>query len=386
GNEYKKSNDEFKKSKDDYKKDNDEYKKSNDEFKKSNDEFKKSNDEFKKSKDGYKEKSKDKDGYINAHFNDKKSIKSILSKTDQIDLKVKSEMNEITTKNLKTLLTGQAKKFPYNNMSLIILSGAKGSMVNFAQISTLLGQQELEGKRVPLMVSGRSLPCYGAFNAEVAAGGYIFGRFLTGIGQTEFYFHCMAGREGLIDTAVKTSLSGYLQRCLIKHLEGVRVEYDRTVRNSNKAIIQFQYGEDNKDTTRCSYDGENEFFENNNKVLQTCFKKNKPRKVRKNSKDLFTMRKFVDPGESVGIIAAQAIGEPSTQMTLNTSHLAGVGSKNVTLGMPRLRELLMVASKNPQTPLIIAPIRENADTNDVNGNTNDVNGNTNDVNGNTNDV
>ncbi|KAG0439040.1 DNA-directed RNA polymerase I subunit 1 [Dictyocoela muelleri] len=315
----------------------------------------------------------------------KQTVKKLFSKTDQVDLKVKSEMNSITTENHKTLLTGQQKKFPYNNMSLIILSGAKGSMVNFGQISTLLGQQELEGKRVPIMISGRSLPCYDPFNSDVNAGGYIFSRFLTGITQTDFYFHCMAGREGLIDTAVKTSLSGYLQRCLIKHLEGVKVEYDQTVRNSNKAIIQFQYGEDNKDTTKCSFDNVNGFFENNwnfykkrNIIFSnTIFSnKNKFTGDKDNFKEILKMKKFIEPGEPVGIIAAQAIGEPSTQMTLNTFHLAGVGSKNVTLGMPRLRELLMVASKNPQTPLIIVPInrfKNKDENNDKNSNDKNIN-------------
>jgi DNA-directed RNA polymerase I subunit RPA1 len=64
------------------------------------------------------------------------------------------------------------------------------------------------------------------------------GSFLTGLHPQEYYFHCMAGREGLVDTAVKTSNSGYLQRCLIKHLEGLCVQYDYTVRNNNNEVIQ----------------------------------------------------------------------------------------------------------------------------------------------------
>lgn len=60
----------------------------------------------------------------------------------------------------------------------------------------------------------------------------------------------MAGREGLIDTAVKTSRSGYLQRCLIKHLESLRVHYDHTVRDSDGSIIQFRYGEDSLDVIK----------------------------------------------------------------------------------------------------------------------------------------
>jgi DNA-directed RNA polymerase, beta'' subunit/160 kD subunit len=88
------------------------------------------------------------------------------------------------------------------------------------QISCLLGQIELEGKRPAMMVSGRTLPSFLPYEVSPRAGGFVDGRFMTGIQPQEFFFHCMAGREGLIDTAVKTSRSGYLQRCLVKHLEG----------------------------------------------------------------------------------------------------------------------------------------------------------------------
>lgn len=84
----------------------------------------------------------------------------------------------------------------------------------------LPGQIELEGKRPPLMLSGKSLPCFRPYDTHPRAGGFIDGRFLNGIRPQELFFQCMAGREGLIDTAVKTSRSGYLQRCLIKLLEG----------------------------------------------------------------------------------------------------------------------------------------------------------------------
>jgi DNA-directed RNA polymerase I subunit RPA1 len=80
--------------------------------------------------------------------------------------------------------------------------------VNHSQISCLLGQQELEGHRVPVMVSGKSLPSFPAFDPRPRAGGFISDRFLTGIRPQDYFFHCMSGREGLVDTAVKTSRSG----------------------------------------------------------------------------------------------------------------------------------------------------------------------------------
>lgn len=63
------------------------------------------------------------------------------------------------------------------------------------------------------------------------------------------------------------------------------------------------------------------------------------------------------PGEPVGLLAAQSIGEPSTQMTLNTFHFAGRGEMNVTLGIPRLREILMLASQRIKTPSMEIPFR-----------------------------
>lgn len=172
-------------------------------------------------------------------------------KLSGLDATVEGETNQVTTELIKTCLPhGLVKPFPHNNMQTMTVSGAKGSNVNASQISCLLGQQSLEGRRVPTMVSGKTLPSFKAFETAPRAGGFVAGRFLTGIRPQEYYFHCMAGREGLIDTAVKTSRSGYLQRCLIKHLEGLRVHYDHTVRNSDSSILQFHYGEDSLDVTK----------------------------------------------------------------------------------------------------------------------------------------
>lgn len=88
------------------------------------------------------------------------------------------------------------------------------------------------------MDTGKSLPCFRPYDPNPRAGGFVGDRFLTGIRPQEYFFHCMAGREGLIDTAVKTSRSGYLQRCIIKHLEGMVVAYDNTVRDSDGSVFQ----------------------------------------------------------------------------------------------------------------------------------------------------
>lgn len=176
-------------------------------------------------------------------------------KLASLDNKMKGITGEVTTGIVKQMIpNGLVKPFPDNGMQLMTVSGAKGSNVNVTQISCMLGQQELEGRRVPVMVSGKTLPSFRAYDLGPRAGGYITGRFLTGIKPQEYYFHCMAGREGLVDTAVKTARSGYLQRCLIKHLEGLKVNYDYSVRDSaDGSIYQFHYGEDSLDVTKQTY-------------------------------------------------------------------------------------------------------------------------------------
>jgi DNA-directed RNA polymerase I subunit RPA1 len=148
---------------------------------------------------------------------------------------------------------GLVKVFPKNQMQAMTGTGAKGTPVNANLISCNLGQQVLEGRRVPTMVSGKTLPCFKPYESSIRAGGYIVDRFLTGVKPQEYYFHAMAGREGLIDTAVKTSRSGYLQRCIVKGMEGLKVEYDISVRDADGSVVQFLYGEDGLDVCKQTY-------------------------------------------------------------------------------------------------------------------------------------
>lgn len=175
-------------------------------------------------------------------------------KLAMLDQTSTSKNEQIKSQILKNSLpNGLWRHFPENHFQAMVVTGSKGSAVNASQISCLLGQQSLEGRRVPVMVSGKTLPSFKAFETNMRAGGFVAQRFLTGIRPQEYYFHCMAGREGLIDTAVKTARSGYLQRCLIKHLEGIKVNYDHTVRDSDNSVIQFQYGEDALDITKQTF-------------------------------------------------------------------------------------------------------------------------------------
>ncbi|XP_073710148.1 DNA-directed RNA polymerase I subunit RPA1 [Misgurnus anguillicaudatus] len=410
---------------------------------------------------------------------------------NMVDLKFKEEANQVNNNINKVCMPlGLHRSFPENNLQLMVQSGAKGSTVNTMQISCLLGQIELEGRRPPLMPSGKSLPCFQPYEPQPRSGGFVTGRFLTGIKPPEFFFHCMAGREGLVDTAVKTSRSGYLQRCVIKHLEGLVVQYDLTVRDSDGSVVQFLYGEDGLDIPKTQFlqPRQFSFIKDNYEVIRKSkcldevlakmdpqaaynhFKaikrwkakhervsprdgafllysqkklgkmkaettsqtltngrdaatlqllerwgdldeSNRMKYLKKSSrcpdpclglhrpdicfgsvsetfdaivesymnqfdvKDEFQtspdvidtdrlkvllqlkwQRALCDPGEAVGLLAAQSIGEPSTQMTLNTFHFAGRGEMNVTLGIPRLREILMIASSNIKTPMMSIPV------------------------------
>lgn len=177
-----------------------------------------------------------------------------------VDRNYKKHLQPYTNKITQACIPkGLLQPFPNNNLQLMVQSGAKGSTVNTIQISCCLGQIELEGKRPPMMISGRTLPSFPPFDTLPKAGGFIASRFMTGIQPQEFFFHCMAGREGLIDTAVKTSRSGYLQRCLVKHLESLIVNYDMTVRDSNGSIVQYLYGEDGLEVTKSSFFNEKQF-------------------------------------------------------------------------------------------------------------------------------
>ncbi|KAL6409909.1 DNA-directed RNA polymerase I subunit RPA1 [Ilyonectria robusta] len=185
-------------------------------------------------------------------------------KLEALDVLMNGTSKDITAAVQKACLpNGLDKPFPRNQMNVMTTSGAKGSRVNASLISCNLGQQVLESRRVPLMVSGKSLPCFRPFETSIHANGYITSRFLTGIRPQEYFFHHMAGREGLIDTTVKTWRSGYLQRCIIKGLEGFTVAYDMTVRDADGSVVQFLYGEDGLDVAKQAYLTDFSFILNN---------------------------------------------------------------------------------------------------------------------------
>jgi DNA-directed RNA polymerase II subunit RPB1 len=339
-------------------------------------------------------------------------------------------------------------------------AGSKGNAsINITQMIGLLAQQNVDGKRIKYTMDNRTLPHFPKFDDGAESRGFVERSFIDGIRPAEFFFHAMGGREGLIDTAVKTSDTGYIQRKLVKLMEDIRVEQDSTVRDVNNCIVQFRYGDDGIDVVyiekqecdlgvmtmekvyaefACNRDDlvavmsetvsdappdlVDQILEDRNVLIKHVFryayktelrvpvhlgrlidKYANPYSVKTNltpeyvvdeifklcnepyivhnqlfhillrfnlapkksiivhrfSKELFDelirdiRYKYicarVHPGEMVGALAAQSIGEPATQLTLNTFHTAGTARANATQGVPRIQELLSV-SHNPKHP------------------------------------
>ena len=389
-----------------------------------------------------------------------------------------------------------------NRFVSIVTSGSKGNNLNISQMISCLGQQNVDGKRIPYGYNNRTLPHFKQFDDTPRARGFVESSFISGLSPDELFFHAMGGRVGLIDTAVKTSTTGYIQRRLIKGMEDIQAMYDRTVRNNKNKIIQFSYGGTNFDTTFIeSLNFElldmnlNDIYENYSydltvdksktqynthlkmiydKSALSRFKKDKKQLLARSKEDIeyliakrdimistiydcmdekkiylpihfpnmiervkhhfeitanslsditpleayiiikskyeilnktfapcekfeiaykFYMNPFIlihknkyhrmsisflcdtiiqnykksllNPGEMVGMVGAQSIGEPTTQMTLNTFHYAGVSSKsNVTRGVPRIEEILTL-TKKPKNPSLTIYLRQE-DSFDIN--------------------
>ncbi|KAL0239016.1 hypothetical protein PCE1_004707 [Barthelona sp. PCE] len=326
--------------------------------------------------------------------------------------------------------TGQLclEQLPWTNSPLIMsLCGSKGSKINISQMVACVGQQTVSGKRAPEGFIDRTLPHFPMYSREPDAKGFVANSFYSGMVATEMFFHTMAGREGLVDTAVKTAETGYMQRRLMKSLDDLSVKYDGSVRASTGRFVQPKYGDDMVDpksrqdtdnpihydrlltTIKNTYPDENEatididhfeaikrdlhkyfdgldnefdvmgpehrftFFKFLDDISDRIIKVNEifpdldEYRLRENlfkitEKQLrkfiervlvLTVKTTIDPGTACGALAAQSIGEPATQMTLKTFHFAGVASMNVTLGVPRIKEIIN-ATLNISTPIINA--------------------------------
>ena len=359
------------------------------------------------------------------------------------DVKYMTNESEINARlNVCRDSMGSAVQKPLNNKNRLycmVNSGSKGSTINISQVMAVVGQQNLCGKRIPNTWTDRTLPHFEKGSNKPHEKGFIQHSYIEGLKPHELWFHAIAGREGIIDTACKTSVTGYLQRKFMKALENLKISMDLSVRNSDGSILQFKYGDDGYDAMKIEkqkiptfhpeyYGLEKEV--NQMKLDHAFLKQNNfmrdpslidtddymlpipVERIIHNARTLFAVPSDIimdaeyiydkinvlvskidnrmvqillrshlnteklmqmnitrdelnqiiqdiqmcidtiniSPGECVGAIAAQSMGEPATQMTLNTFHFAGVASKNVTLGIPRLNECINCIEKI-KTPL-----------------------------------
>ena len=394
--------------------------------------------------------------------------------TEDLDKIYDNKIDAINTNTENKIKDSIMKELPMTNrINYIVNSGSKGADINIQQMICLVGAQTIDGrKQVPIGFTDRTLPHYPRYANSSESRGFITSNFLNGLNPQEFFFHAMSGREGVIDTAVKTANSGYIQRKLVKSMEDLKVAHDLSVRGSNNDIVQFCYGYDGFDSITLEiqnkidfikididklnknyYIDVNESFEyvlkneivamkkmqqwrtiisdynkhieslieefhniyikfskmddiqiyhpvNFKRLILNTTKQFKLGNVNKSDlhpifiiTEIHALVKYLsssinsqrnigcevllwnylspkillrdhkvnriaflhivnaikarynnslaDGGEMVGPLAAQSLGEKSTQMTLNTFHLAGVGEKSaVTAGVPRLIELL----------------------------------------------
>ncbi|XP_029885639.1 DNA-directed RNA polymerase III subunit RPC1 isoform X6 [Aquila chrysaetos chrysaetos] len=263
-----------------------------------------------------------------------------------------------------------------NSPLIMALCGSKGSFINISQMIACVGQQAISGSRVPDGFENRSLPHFEKHSKLPAAKGFVANSFYSGLTPTEFFFHTMAGREGLVDTAVKTAETGYMQavypcrsepalsknelvltsESIMKKSEFLccRDSFLQEIKKFIKGVSEKikktrdKYGINDNGTTepRVLYQLDRITPTQLEKFLETC-------------RDKY-MRAQMEPGSAVGALCAQSIGEPGTQMTLKTFHFAGVASMNITLGVPRIKEIIN-ASKAISTPIITAQLDKDDD-------------------------
>jgi DNA-directed RNA polymerase II subunit RPB1 len=376
-----------------------------------------------------------------------------LSDGEKLEDDITSALKEVNSKISEKAMSDMPSD---NRIMQMVKSGSKGGDHNVVQMVAFLGQQLIEGKRVQYTLQDRTLPHFSRYDDGLESRGFVEHSFVDGLMPAEFFFHAQAGREGLIDTAVKTSDTGYIQRRLMKTMEDQHIEYDGTVRNVTGSVIQFHYGDDGVDTTcvegqPCNLvfmtdeniyheyaltpadvnpflkeeitecpDMVSELIADREMLFSSVFRHRRmdtlqapvhlKRMIDKYSNTFSTktdltpqhvvqslgrlMREFpgnrvfhcllrfylapkkaivvhrltqamfdelirdiqfryikslVHAGEMVGALAAQSIGEPTTQLTLNTFHSAGTAKANATSGVPRIEELLS-ASQNPKRP------------------------------------
>ena len=125
--------------------------------------------------------------------------------------------------------------------------GARGSLLNAIQMAAMVGQQAVRSKRLSRGYRGRTLLHFRRGDIGAASRGFVQNSFRKGLLPTEFFLHAMCGRESLVNTAIRTARSSYMQRRLINALQDLVVAPDMSVRDSRGIVVQFKYGGDGID-------------------------------------------------------------------------------------------------------------------------------------------
>lgn len=309
-------------------------------------------------------------------------------------LKILSEARDSAGKLIRSKISQESSAF------IMAKTGARGTMLNLDQMIAVVGQQSVRRERVHRGFRNRVLTFFKPGDLSPRARGFVYNSFVSGLDPIEFFFHAVGGRDGLVDTAVRTQQSGYMQRRLINALEALYIDYDGTVRTADEGrIIQFAYGEDGVDPAKSDHGKAVTVSNIINSVLATIpsgktssqqYIESKlaevadrlPRKILEELREELvkklpptqavdkiiaeTVTKFVgslaEPGDAVGVVTAQSIGEPGTQLTLRTFHFAGVGEQSILKGLPRLIEIVD-ARRTPSTPIMYIQLEPEYATN-----------------------
>lgn len=161
-----------------------------------------------------------------------------------LEVLVSSELNKIREEAAKLCIN---ELHPKNSALNMAQCGSKGSPLNISQMVACVGQQTVNGQRIENGFKHRTLPHFDKDTKSPDSKGFVQSSFYSGMTPTEFFFHTMSGREGLVDTAVKTAETGYMSRRLMKAMEDLTVQYDNSVRTCTGIVVQFTYGDDSLD-------------------------------------------------------------------------------------------------------------------------------------------
>ncbi len=166
---------------------------------------------------------------------------------ETLELKILEVLNKARNETGRIVATHADKR---SHTMIMAESGARGNLLNLAQMAACVGQQAMRGKRIEKGFEQRTLSHFKKNDLGTEAHGFISNGFKTSLSPAEFFFGSMTGRDSLMDTALRTPKSGYLYRRLANAMQDLRVEYDNTVRDASKKIIQFEYGEDGIDVSK----------------------------------------------------------------------------------------------------------------------------------------